>query len=392
MDAAAQLALMAKAKLVFETPGTFLSFPFLSPLAFHPSQLDFTQAATDTSVAAALRDFSLAVNSCPASSIFAPVGDDYLWDRYDTWLNAMTLAGNQLSPADQAAYTAARTLLVVTDSNGYDADSPKVVAYKRCRDALFAAQQAYNAAKLTASSGDANAQATWQSTDEPRLKSAIDAASSDWNTTGYKADVEAAQGTVARCEAHMPEAIWAQWRHLYNPDLDRVTDPASNSSYALSGFTPGDLATQSWTPLHLSGLEIAVLKATAPLELQAIFGAVGQSDIATISFEFRSCAVVRPWFTNAVSQSRFWKFADGSVLSDGASPANGAWPAYVSAVVFVRNVQVTYASAPAAPPQAKSAIDLLRISNVQTMPHVLFNQSQPRPMPHVNFQRAAAFA
>jgi len=36
MDAAAQLAVMAKAKLVFETPGTFLSFPALSPLSFRP--------------------------------------------------------------------------------------------------------------------------------------------------------------------------------------------------------------------------------------------------------------------------------------------------------------------------------------------------------------------
>jgi len=50
MDARAQLALMVKAKLVFENPDTFLSFPALSPLSYAPDQLRFLPAAHDMSV------------------------------------------------------------------------------------------------------------------------------------------------------------------------------------------------------------------------------------------------------------------------------------------------------------------------------------------------------
>jgi hypothetical protein len=199
MDATAQLALMAKAKLVFETPGTFLNFPVLAPLSFPPSSLDFSQAAQDPAVAAALQDFSRAVNSCPVGSVSSGDGDDYLWDRYDSWLTAMTLAKSQLDPEDQAAYTAARAILMITDSNGFDADSPMVVAYKQCRDAAYAAQQAYTSAELTAtSSGSSTALTTWQTVDEPRLRAAIAAAQADWANAGHKSDVESAQGTVAR--------------------------------------------------------------------------------------------------------------------------------------------------------------------------------------------------
>jgi len=41
MDALAQLALMTKAKLVFESPGSFLSFPALSPISYSADQLNF---------------------------------------------------------------------------------------------------------------------------------------------------------------------------------------------------------------------------------------------------------------------------------------------------------------------------------------------------------------
>jgi hypothetical protein len=109
------------------------------------------------------------------------------------------------------------------------------------------------------------------------------------------------------------------------------------------------MADQAWTTLNLSGPEIAALAAGAPAALRTLFGDVGTSTIASISFEFRSAAVVRPWFRPAMFGARFWKFGDGSQLSDGAAPPTGAWPAYVTGVIFVRNVQVTDAQAPTRP-------------------------------------------
>jgi hypothetical protein len=57
--------------------------------------------------------------------------------------------------------------------------------------------------------------------------------------------------------------------------------------------------------------------------------------------------------------ARFWKFADGSPdLSNGATPPLGAWPAYVSAVVFARNIRVTTT---AATPQPLTALPALAL-------------------------------
>jgi hypothetical protein len=375
MDAAAQLALMAKAKLVFETPGSFLSFPALAPLSFHPAQLDFSRALSDSAAMAALRDFSLAVNRCPNDPIARAGEDDYLWDRYDAWLNAMELASNS-NDADNQAYAAARALLVVAGPGGVETDSPAVVAYKQWRDAVFDATQAYKAAQLSAAAGSADALNAWKTEQEPKLRGAIDAANDNWIALGHKADVEAARATLQQWEAHSPSATWSAWRAGYTSprtnaaSIDCITDPKDNYTFPPSGFAPSDLANQAWTTLHLSAAEIATLVAGAPQELRALFGQTGTSNITAISFDFRSAAVVRPWFSPAMFAARFWKFGDATQLSDGATPAVGEWPAYVTAVVFVRNVQVTYAQVPAHPLPAG---ELLRLAVTAPPRRVVFN-------------------
>ena len=148
----------------------------------------------DPSVGAALQEFSRAVSRCPGNPLFEPDSDEYLWEHYSAWLTAMSLAESDLSTGDQAAYAAARALLVVTDANGLDSDSPVVVAYKQCRDAVMNAEQAYKAAQLTATaSGDA-VLAKWQTDDEPKLRAAVAAAETVWATNGHQADVEAGAG------------------------------------------------------------------------------------------------------------------------------------------------------------------------------------------------------
>src|SRR5579859_4003322 len=217
MDATAQLALMVKAKRVFESPGTFLSFP-LAPMGYPPAVLDFSKAYADPKTGGALLEFSRAVNQCPTGAIFLGDSDQYLWEHYDRWLNAMALAVGDLSPDQQSAYAQARSLLTVTDANGLTADSPALATYKRHRDQYMDAVQAYKSAQMTAASAPAGtAQAQWHDADEPRLRQAVEQAMSLWQTEGGKAAIEAAQGTVAACEARMPRKAWEAWRNAYNP-------------------------------------------------------------------------------------------------------------------------------------------------------------------------------
>jgi hypothetical protein len=360
MDATAQLALMVKAKRVFESSGTFLSFP-LAPMAYPPAVLDFSKALADPKTGAALLEFSRAVNQCPSGPIYLGDSDQYLWEQYDHWLNAMDLAVGDLSPDQKAAYTQARALLTVTDANGLASDSAALSTYKHCRDQYFDALQAYKSAQVTAASAASSAtQTQWQTVDEPRMRQAVDQAMSLWQTDGNKDAIEAAQSTVATSEARMPRKVWEGWRNAYNPDLDVYNDAASNSTCAPSGFAPANMGAQPWTTFYLTGPEIQVLKAAASSELQGIFGETGVSTIQSLSFEFRSAAVVRPWFNTALFDARFWKFGDGSPdLSDGGKPPQGAWPAYVSAVVFARNIRVTTTAA--ALPQALKALPALAL-------------------------------
>ena len=79
MDALAQLALMTKAKLVFESPGSFLSFPALSPISYSADELKFGAfTAVETAERLIFSEFSRFANALPSGTIFQPQGDSYL--------------------------------------------------------------------------------------------------------------------------------------------------------------------------------------------------------------------------------------------------------------------------------------------------------------------------
>jgi hypothetical protein len=385
MDATAQLALMTKAKIVFERPGTFLSFPALAPIAFPPAVLDFGKALSDPKVSAALLEFSRAVNQCPMGVIFQGDSDQYLWEHYDRWLNAMSLARDKSSPDQDALYTQAKALLTTQDSHGLTTDSPALSNYKQYRDKYLAAEQGYKSAQSTAlMSQDPATRAQWQGTGEPRLRDAVAKAMADWEESGNKTAIETAQTEVATYEARMPSKVWMEWRAAYNPDLDLFTDAASNATCGPSGFAPANVFDQPWTNLTLTADEIRGLTANAPKELQNIFEETGTSQISTISFEFCSAAVVRTWFNSAIADARFWKFDQDPELSDGGAPPKGAWPAYVAAVVFIRNIRETTVTAPQSPP-----VPVRTIPPIVIRPEVLHTLAVMQPAPVVRPQVVA---
>src|SRR5689334_8743743 len=81
IDPFVQLALMAKAKLVFESDDTFLSFPALISYSYAASDLKF--AADSISTAhdlARLSEFARITNQIPRG-VLAPMEEgEYLWD------------------------------------------------------------------------------------------------------------------------------------------------------------------------------------------------------------------------------------------------------------------------------------------------------------------------
>jgi hypothetical protein len=343
MDATTWLALASKSNEVFGGPGIFLSFPATTPFSYKPEDLNFVDALSNPQVGHILADLSLNVNSLPSGTLFMGPGDNPLWRAYNEWLNDMVLAKDEMTADERSQYDRATALLTVKDTNGFSVDSPIVVKYKQYRDAWFSATQNYKNEQLTAnSSSDSAVQTQWTNVREPQLRALVDQATSDWEKKGNKVEVENAQNLRARLAARSPSIAWAEWRSAMNPDIDLITDPVSNMQYAPTAFSPADVFAQDWPTFHLSKDEIAPLTQSAPEELRYIFASGGgASTITSLSFQFRSAALVRPWLY-PVWKAQFWKFREGTPqLSDGSTPPQGCWTAYISAVVFARNIVVT---------------------------------------------------
>ena len=94
----------------------------------------------------------------------------------------------------------------------------------------------------------------------------------------------------------------------------------------------------------------ALVKDASP-DLKVVLDDSGAGTIDHVSFDYRSVAILRPWFKSSALTSRIWRSDDPELnLSDGGDPPKGSCPAYATAVIFIRNLQVTQRAADAAPP------------------------------------------
>ena len=343
MDALAQLALMTKAKLVFENPDSFLSFPVLSPVSYKANELKFDSPNLTAGQLLALSDFSRAVNSRFTDTIFQMEADIYLWDTYQQVLSNAILARDLASAEDTAAFNEAVALLTTKGENGLVTDSVAMSTYKQYRDASFKATQDYKTQQLTAeSSSDPVVQSQWLTIDEPRLRALKQQAEGDWRANGSKEQIERALQVQQTHASRSPQTTWRQWTALFDPSIDIQTD-TNTQEFALTSYAPQGIFDQDWPTFHLTRAEISQLAEQAPAELRDKFAIEGSSStVEALSFEYRSVALTRPWFRPAVFEARFWRLPDAStVLSDGGNPSQGAWPAYAAALVFVRNISLT---------------------------------------------------
>jgi hypothetical protein len=335
VDALAQLAMMTKAKAIFESDDTFLSFPALSPLSYSAEQLAFVvpgdltpQRLNDAS------EFAHVANQIPRG-VLAPVAQgEYLWEVYRDVLATAQPASGALTTDEQAQLDAARAVL----------SADVLTAYRQYRDATYAAEEEYKNQQLTAeNSDDAALKAKWTNDDEPRLRATVARAQADWVSLGHKNEVEAAEQVQQRFANSAPTATWNEWQTSFMDDLD-IKTTTDVISFAPTGFSPYDIVDDNdWPEFELARSEIAGLIAQAPAELTEIFGSnLEVSAIEHISFQYRSVAVTRSWLRPALFNARFWRLPTGAeVLSDGTDAANGRCPSYIAALVFIRNVSVT---------------------------------------------------
>ena len=350
MDQLVQLALMTRCRKVFEEPKTFLSFP-MTPSSFPQDRLKFAVDGSSTpALLRAAREFAQLANSVPRGTLFQPDAEEFLWEVYGDVLGRARVASGALTPEQQQQRASAMALLYVPTPDGLRQESPQVKAFKQYREIWFKANQDLRDKESSAtSSNDAATLKQWHEVDEPALRAAIAQAETDWLGLGFKAEVEAAQRTLDMFARNAPLVQWADWKKSYNPDIDVLTDP-ENMRFAITGFTPNNIFEQGdWNKMSLDRGQIAALAEEAPAELKRMFQPLPTaSPIESVSFEYRSVGVVRPWFDSAVFRARFWRMDNDPPLSDGATPPQGRCPNYITAIVFARNVMVTSRAAPGA--------------------------------------------
>jgi hypothetical protein len=380
MDAAAYLALLAKAKLVFESADTFLSFPVLSQLTYDVEDLRFGGDGSAAEHLANLSEFSRVTNRVQRGVVAATDGDEYLWDVYDEVLSNADLAEPALTGEQEREYDAALALLYTHDANGLRSESPDLQRYRTFRDAHITALEDYRNRQLTADmSADPAVKAQW-AIDEPAIRQTIDEIEASWMGAGRKAEIEAAQQTERACNEAAPALRWNDWRSSFAADLDMATD-LNQIRFAATVFSPRDvLDTEDWLQFTLSGDEIVALGAQAPRELRQILGQVSTAAaIESLSFEYRSVALDRSWFARSVFDSRFWRLGpDGGELCDGRDPPTGRCPGYPVALIFARRVTVNWKGTP---PADDSGVDPGRLLRLR--PELLKHVRLSRPVVRV---------
>ena len=352
IDAQVVLALATKAAQVFAQNGTYLSIP-LSPLAYRSDAISAIQDQTPEG-ARMEAELSCLVNRIPDGPIWGPVGERYLWDVYGDVLANAELASTKRTAKQEKKYRAALAVLTVKGPDGRRVESPKVVAYRACRDAWLTAQQEYNNEKGHVElSGDAAAKAQWEAVDEPALRLHVEDAREKWATEGHRAKVDDARAVVRRLGDRSARSTWQTYLERFDPEMPAIyyRSDAELGQYVPTGLRPSAFVDRDWYRITLEAAELATLAGEAPAELRQRFPSNGGSGIGTLSFEYTSVGVSRGWMAPEVFESRAWRLAVGEPpLSDGAAEPQGRCTAYVAGLVLARNVTVTPNPPPATPP------------------------------------------
>lgn len=356
MDSRVTLALMAKAKLVFEQPNTVLSFP-VPPFALSVGEMRAVAGdVSNASDASAAFEFARLINQCPTVPVWTGTSDRMLWSVYDDILHRSgEVARGERSGADKAAFQAAEQVLFSVDNQGLRVPSEHAKVYAQYRDTWFTLQQAYRARKVAAESSAADdaTRVAW-ARDEPALRAEITTLETDWRDRGFRDEIETAQATIAAIGAKDPVLQWDRWSRNFDFFLDSRVDLASQAAFCPTTYSPGDVVDSSgWIDFHLAGEEVEQLIKDAPGELRARLDQPSAgTTISSVSFACTTVGVNRPWADDPKSLfgSRIWRFADQTRrLSDGGSPPRGEWPYYVAGLVLARNVAVVTSTPPPDP-------------------------------------------
>jgi hypothetical protein len=352
MDSIVSLALMAKASAVFAGDDQFLSFP-ITPIVWQAARLGFQSGGlSPTDTVGAMSEFSRLVNIVPTGVMYPPQEESLLWDVYHDIFSSATLARSIRTSQEENDYQAASAILYTVRPDSMRMPTAKYQAYQQWEDAWITTKQVLNQRAVEAqSSVDPAVKDRWQR-DQPALEAHLNEIMGRWQAEGFKDDIERALRIVHQLGAKSPEQLWTEWSNQFGETVNSLSGPTGDTFFA-SGFSPTDaLREEAWQQFCLSRAEIAGLVAQAPAGLRLRLSPGEEVGLDSISFDYTSVKITRPWAPTDLFGARFWKLPPTArMLCDGAVAPNGRLPGYVSAIVLARNIKsVAAVSQPTKPP------------------------------------------
>lgn len=256
-------------------------------------------------------------------------------------------------------------------TDGLPVDSDFARAYKTKSAEYQAALIEYNSKLLEGLSSQERGSALLASRNAAAYDLKLKQAMNDWITLGHKYEYERMTDFIAQVEARSIAALKRKYQE--NFDHSTLRGLSSNQEFHYCTLTPASFASSlGWTKMSFSHDHLVThndstkkrnmttintnAKAFSLLKWQS-----KNEDLDThyelnvnntrnkIDIEFELCQVpiVRPWFNVTFLNSAFWRFDPGSewsksMLSDGNRPPEGIMPAYPTAIIFIRNLKLTF--------------------------------------------------
>lgn len=343
-ESVAGQAVAAKLHELYDRDDQFVAF---TQIPMTGDQLAFaTEGFGDIRNLQAFADFSYLVNQgLDVGPVWEPNGR-LLWEVYGDVLK-QRVANRELTDAEQAELDASTEVLYRDDG------TPSAIyeTYLEFRNAYDDVEDQLNIVEITIESTDSEELRAQKEIERDQLRDDLKRANQDWVGLGHKHTVDGALETRDRLTGYGPRTVWRQWEQKFGlSEGEQNWDALIDRPFRESDFYPRTFYREgsegSWNDFTLDESEIGSLLDRSTAGIDTLDDAVGteqfEGDISRLSVQLARVTVGRGWFSPEAFGSRLWKWTrDREPISDGGDPPTGQFPAYVSSLVFARDLTVT---------------------------------------------------
>lgn len=272
---------------------------------------------------------------------------------YEQILRGKELPKIELTRAQQEQLTAAQEVVMTREGE----ETPKFKAYIRYQGNYQTALTGFMTAQTTAANSGESVR--------PELQTALNQARANWNTFGFKAQVEGAQATITNLLQLNPDTWWAQLENEFeNAKAGKNFEPSTTypgyewfngqRGWTRFTFTQEDVTRQATSSSVEGGGGVKAGWGLWSVSAEASYREATRTSASDttgiqISMDVMRATIMRPWLEPLVFRAHTWRLSKasplyGSVISKGTfipgEAKAGAMPLLPTGILVARNVQI----------------------------------------------------